>query len=156
MASMLGMDGWEAWLTDYRAWLGRLGRGVAAGRAAADGVLSVYGLVARFGWMIDKAAALELARRKASLPEGLGDEEMVAIEAEIVIGLRLRMFAALGDATRAHYRALLESGEEASARLLAASNDSLERAAGLLRFHLNESAALEDFLLASLRIWTKR
>ena len=28
--------------------------------------------------------------------------------------------------------------------------------AGLLRLNLNESAALEDFLLASLRIWTKR
>jgi DNA polymerase-3 subunit delta' len=156
MASTVGMDGWEAWLADYRAWLLRLGKGLAAGRAAADGVLTVYGLAARFGSMLDKAAAKEVARRKASLPEGLEDDEMVAIEAEITVGLKMRMFAAVGDATRSHYRAQLASGEGAPARLMAAANDSLERAAGLLRFNLNESAALEDFLLASLRIWSRR
>ncbi|HEY5080066.1 MAG TPA: DNA polymerase III subunit gamma/tau [Opitutaceae bacterium] len=156
LASTLGVEGWEAWIADYRSWLVRLGRGVAAGRAAADGILTVYGLLARFGAMLDKAAALEVARRKATLPEGLEDEELVAIEAEIAVGLRQRMFASLGDATRVHYRTLLEPGDGAPGRLMAATNDSLERAAGFLRFNLNESAALEDFLLASLRIWTRR
>ena len=88
MSSTVGMDGWEAWLSDYRAWLGRLGLGVAAGRAAADGVLTVYGLVARFGFMLDKAAGAEVTRRKASLPEGLEDDELVAIEAEVTVGLK--------------------------------------------------------------------
>ena len=156
LASTLGVEGWEAWIADYRAWLVRLGRGVAAGKAAADGIFTVYGLVARFGAILDRAAALEVTRRKASLPEGLEDEELVAIEAEIAVGLRHRMFAALGDATRAHYRTQLASGDAAPARQMAAANDSLERAAGFLRFNLNESAALEDFLLASLRIWTRR
>jgi DNA polymerase-3 subunit delta' len=32
----------------------------------------------------------------------------------------------------------------------------LERCTGLLRLNLNESAALEEFLLASLRLWTRR
>jgi DNA polymerase-3 subunit delta' len=59
-------------------------------------------------------------------------------------------------ATRSHANGLAEAGDEGAARLLAASTSALERAAGLLRVNLNESAALEDFLLSCLRIWTRR
>ena len=156
MATSVPAEGWEAWLGDYRAWLGSLGRGMAPGRAAADGILSLYGLLARFGFMLERASSLETARRKALLPEGLEDDELSAIEAEIVVGLRHRMFAGIEAATRAHALDLLNSGDEGARRPLVSAVDSLERAAGLLRVNLNESAALEDFLLASLRIWTRR
>ena len=155
LATAVPVEGWEAWLSDYRAWLSRLGKGVAAGREAAEGVFTLYGLLARFASMLGRACSAEGARRKASLPEGLEDEELEAIEAEIAVGLRQRMLAGIEEATRAHALALLGSGE-AAGRPLAASVDGLERAASLLRVNLNESAALEDFLLASLRIWTKR
>jgi DNA polymerase-3 subunit delta' len=156
LAPSVPVEGWKAWLSDYRSWLVRLGKGVAAGRATAEGVFALYGLVARFGAMLDKACSAEGARRKASLPGGLEEEEVAAMEAEIAIGLRMRMFAGIEDATRAHALGLLESGDTAASRPLTASIDSLERAASLLRVNLNESAALEDFLLASLRIWTRR
>jgi DNA polymerase-3 subunit delta' len=68
----------------------------------------------------------------------------------------MRMFAGIEAATRAQSLKLLASGDTEARRPLIASTDALERAAGLLRVNLNESAALEDFLLASLRIWTKR
>jgi DNA polymerase-3 subunit delta' len=155
-AAAVPVDGWEAWLADYRSWLARLGQGVGSGRAAADGILDLYGLVARFGALLDRASSAEGARRKASLPEGLDDDELTAIEAEVAVGLRLRMFAGIEVATRAHSLQLLGAGDRAASRLLAASIDGLERAASLLRVNLNESAALEDFLLASLRIWTRR
>jgi DNA polymerase III subunit delta' len=156
MATAVPIAEWEAWLGDYRSWLSRLGKGIAAGRATADGLFSLYGLVARFGLMLDKASTAEGARRKESLPEGLEDDELAAIEAEITVGLRHRMFAGIEVATRAHANELLKGGDAASRRLLTASIDSLERATGLLRVNLNESAVLEDFLLASLRIWTRR
>jgi DNA polymerase-3 subunit delta' len=156
MASALQVEGWAGWLDDYRAWLGRLGGGVAAGREAADSVFALYGLVARFGVLLSRASEAEGARRKASRPEGLDDEEVEAIEAEISVGLRLRMFAGIEVATRAHTQGLLATGERDGARHFTDSVDALERAAGLLRVNLNESAALEDFLLASLRIWTRR
>jgi DNA polymerase-3 subunit delta' len=156
MATAVPVEGWEAWLADYRAWLGRLGQGVAAGRAAANGIFSLYGLAARFGSMLDKASAAEGTRRKKTLPEDLGDDELEAIEAEVAVGLRHRMFSGIEVATRDHANALSGAGDAGSGRLLAAAVDSLERAAGLLRVNLNESAALEDFLLASLRIWTRR
>jgi DNA polymerase-3 subunit delta' len=156
MATAVPLADWEAWLGDYRSWLGRLGQGVAAGRGAAEGIFGLYGLVARFGLMLEKASASEIARRKESLPEGLEDEEFDAIKAEVTIGLRHRMFAGIEGATREHANELMKAGDAGSRRLLTAAIDSLERATGLLRFYLNESAALEDFLLASLRIWTKR
>ena len=156
MAAKSPAEGWEAWVADYRAWLERLGQGVAAGRGAAEGIFGLYGLVARFGAILDRASSAETTRRKALLPEGLEDEEIAAIEVEISVGLRLRMFAGIEEATREHALKLLRSGEPEARRPLIAATDALERAAGLLRVNLNESAALEDFLLASLRIWTKR
>jgi len=156
LSSSVPVDGWEAWIADHRAWLVRLGRGLGPGRAAAEVIFALYGLLARFGAMLDRASAAEVARRKASLPEGLEEGELAAIEAEVAVGLRLRMFADLERSTRAHAIQLLEAGDGAVARPLAASIGSLERAASLLRVNLNESAALEDFLLAELRAWTRR
>jgi DNA polymerase III subunit delta' len=156
MATELEAEGWKPWLADYRSWLGRLVEGVAPGRQVADGIFTLYGLVARFGLMLDKAASAEITRRKASIPEGLEDDEIAAIEAEATIGLRLRMFSEIETATRAQANGMLAAGDASARRLLTASIDSLERSAGLLRVNLNESAALEDFLLACLRIWTRR
>jgi|HubBroStandDraft_1064217.scaffolds.fasta_scaffold52747_2 DNA polymerase-3 subunit delta' len=156
MATAVPIAEWEAWLADYRSWLARLGQGVAAGRAAADGIFTLYGLAARFGLMLDKASSEEGARRKKALPEDISDEEVEAIEAEVAIGLRHRMFSGIEVATRAHANGLAGEGDSSSGRLLAAAVDSLERSAGLLRVNLNDSAALEDFLLASLRIWARR
>jgi DNA polymerase-3 subunit delta' len=156
MASSVAIEGWAAWLGDYRAWLTRLGQGVATPRAAADSVLGAYGLLARFGFMLNRAVEAEGARRKESLPEGLESDELAAIEAEITVGLKLRMFASIEAETSAHYRTLLGASDAPAGRLAGASTDSLERVAGLLRVNLNESTALEDFLLASLRIWGRR
>lgn len=156
LASAVRVAGWEAWLGDYRAWLRRLAEGVAAGRAAADGIFTVYGLLARYASMLDKASAAEGVRRKEGLAEALDEDEIIALEAEISVGLRLRMFAGIEEATNAHARELLQAGDEGARRQLASAVDALERSAGLLRVNLNDSAALEDFLLASLRIWTRR
>jgi DNA polymerase-3 subunit delta' len=150
------VEGWDPWVGDYRSWLTRLGKGVTGGRAAADGVFGAYGLVARFSSLLEKAGGAEVARRKAALPEGLEDGEIEAIEAEVAIGLRQRMFVGLEEATRIHAHGLLAAGDREAGRLLAAAIDGLEHDASLLRVNLNESAALEDFLLASLRIWARR
>jgi len=155
-ADAVPVEGWSNWLSDYRSWLGALGQGVAAGKAASEAVLTLYGLTARFGTLLEAASTAEFARRKQSLPEGLDDDERVAIEAEISVGLRLRMFASIEETTRAHSISLLEAGDKTGRNLLAPATEALECAAGLLRVNLNESAAVEDFLLASLRIWTRR
>ena len=79
-AGSIGAEGWAAWLDDYRAWLGRLVEGAAGKGAVADHVMTLYGLVARFGAILDRATAQSWEAQKASLPPDLEEDEQVAIE----------------------------------------------------------------------------
>jgi len=148
--------GWTAWLDDYRGWLGRLTQGVSGKAAIADQVFTLYGLVARFGAVLDFATAEVWKQQKEKLPPDLADDEQVAIETGIANGLRARLFAEIEAATRGFALPRLAAGDEGMRRAYPAAVEKLEHNVGLLRLNLNESAALEDFLLSSLRLWTQR
>lgn len=150
-------DGWQPWLADYQAWLGRLVAGVASDkRAVADHVFTLYGLAARFGAVLDAATATAWKNEKAKLAADLDDNEQAAIETGLANGLRSRLFAEIEHATRTFALPQLTAGDEGTRRALTAAIDRLEHDVGLLRLNLNESAALENFLLASLRLWSRR
>ena len=149
-------DGWSAWLDDYRAWLARLVEGIADKRAVADSIMAAYGLIARFGAVLDFATDEVWKLQKEKLPPELGDDEQVAIETGIANGLRARLFIEIEHATRAFALPHLSGGEPTANRALTAAIGKLEQVVGLLRLNLNESAALEDFLLTSLRLWTRK
>lgn len=150
-------DGWSPWLDDYRAWLGRLTDGVGSDkRVIADHVFTLYGLVARFGAVLDFATEEVWKQQKQTLPADLDDNEQVAIETGIANGLRARLFAEIELATRTFALPHLTDGDEPTRRALIAAVEKLEHDVGLLRLNLNESAALEDFLLSSLRLWARR
>ncbi len=150
-------DGWTPWLADYQAWLGRLSDGAPSDkRAISDHVFSVYGLVARFSAVLDFASDAVWKEQKAKLPDDLDDAEEEAIQTGIANGIRLRLFSEIAHATRTFALPTLTAGDAATRRALTAAIDKLEHNTGLLRLNLNEAAALEDFLLSSLRIWTKR
>lgn len=156
-AAPVAADGWPAWLDDYRAWLGRMADGLTSDKAAiADHIFTVYGLVARFGAVLDFATGEVWKQQKEKLPPDLDDDEQVAIETGIANGLRARLFVEVEQATRTFALPRLTSGDESTRRALVAAIEKLEHDVGLLRVNLNEAAVLEDFLLASLRIWTKR
>ena len=152
----LAADGWTPWLDDYRVWLGRLSDGVTDKRAVADHIFTAYGLVARFGSVLEVATDVVWKQQKEKLPPDLADDEQVAIETGIANGLRARLFAEIEQATRTYALPRLAAGDDTARRALIGAIEKLEHNAGLLRLNLNESAALEDFLLASLRLWTKR
>lgn len=149
-------DGWAAWLQDYTAWLTRLAEGVTDKKAGADAIFAVYGLVSRFGAILEFATGEVWKRQKENLPTDLDDDQKVAIETGIANGLRLRLFAEIARATRDHAIPLLNDGDETVRRALTAAIAKLEQTTGLLRLNLNESAVLETFLLASLRFWTRK
>jgi DNA polymerase-3 subunit delta' len=156
-ASAVATEGWPAWLDDYRAWLARLdGASNTDKQAVADHIFTVYGLVARFGAVLDFATSAAWNRQKESLPPDLEDDEQVAIEIGIANGFRSRLFTEIEQATRAFALPRLIAGDEDTRRALTAAVDQLEHDVRLLRLNLNESAALENFLLSSLRIWTRR
>ena len=150
-------DGWQPWLDDYRAWLGRLADGVGNDKhAIADHVFTLYGLVARFGAVLECATSEVWKQQKEKLPPDLADDEQVAIETGIANGLRARLFAEIEQATRTFALPRLTAGDETTRRALVAAIEKLEHDVSLLRLNLNEAAALENFLLSSLRIWAKR
>ncbi|MGH7945436.1 MAG: DNA polymerase III subunit gamma/tau [Opitutaceae bacterium] len=156
-AAPIAADGWAPWLEDYRAWLGRLTDGVASDkRVIADHVFTLYGLVARFGAVLDAATAGAWKQQKEKLPPDLEDEEQIAIETGLANGLRARLFAEIEQATRMFALPRLSAGDETTRRALISAIEKLEHDVGLLGLNLNESAALETFLLSSLRLWTKR
>lgn len=156
-AAAINADGWQPWLEDYRSWLGRLAEGVSSDKhAIADHVFTLYGLVARFSAVLDFATAAEWKEQKSKLPEELSDDEAEAIETGIANGIRARLFGEIEQATRAFALPRLTAGDEPTRRAVTAAIDKLEHDVGLLRLNMNEAAALEDFLLCSLRIWSKR
>lgn len=149
-------DGWAAWLADYTTWLARLAEGIADKRAAADSLMAVYGLTSRFGAILEFATQEVWKKQKAALPPDIKEDEEVAIETGIANDLRLRLFVEIEQATRAFALPRLNANAPATTRALTDSIKKLEHATGLLRLNLNESAALENFMLASLRYWTRR
>jgi DNA polymerase-3 subunit delta' len=154
--TVVAADGWAAWLADYQAWLARLGEGVSGKTAVADQVFTLYGLVARFSAVLDFATAEVWKQQKEKLPPELDDDEQIAIETGIANGLRARLFAEIETATRNFALPRLKAGDDVTRRALTAAITKLEHNASLLRLNLNEAAVLEDFLLTSLRLWTKR
>lgn len=156
-ATPLAADGWQPWLEDYRAWLGKLAEGVGSDkRAVADHIFTLYGLVARFSAVLDFATDAIWKEQKTKLPEELSDDEEEAIQTGIANGIRSRLFGEIEQATRTFALPRLLAGDETTRRAFTASIEKLEHDVGLLRLNLNEAAALEVFLLSSLRIWSKR
>ena len=151
-----GQSQLTGWLADYRTWLSRLPESGTDKHAVADHIFTLYGLVARFGLILENATAEAWTRQKDSLPADLDDDQQIAIETGLANGLRARFFAEIEEATSAHAHSRLQQGDATARRSFAAAVEKLEHDARLLRVNLNESAALEDFLLASLRLWTKR
>jgi DNA polymerase-3 subunit delta' len=150
------VDGWSAWLEDYRAWLGLL-HGGAAKSAPADALFRLYGLVARFGVLLETATDTLWTEQKKTLPETLSDEEQEAIETGLSKGLRDRLLADIERATSTYAREVLITPEAATgARAFAETVKHLEHAAGLLRVNFSDTSALELFLLQTLRAWTRK
>lgn len=149
-------DGWKAWISDYQAWLERLSAGISDRAAVADAVFTAYGLTARFGVILNAATSEAWKAQKKSLPADIGDDERVAIETGLANGLRLKLFTGIEHATRDFALEHISTGDESFRRAFTQAVDKLEKSVGLLRVNLNAQAALESFLLASLRLWAAR
>jgi len=144
---------WQSWRKDYAAWLGRLTESEKP--SPGESVFGAYGLGARFEGILGRLADSAWEKTKTELPPGLEDEEIDAAQVGLHKGMRACLLVEIEQATRDF--ALAKPGDATiiarSARLGRAIAD-LEKIAGLLEVNLNETAALEYFLLRSLRHWT--
>ena len=149
----------EQWATtraDYATWLATVSAGAGDKRAVADQVLGVYGLITRFNAVLAAATDQIWKQQKGKLPEDLDDDEIEAIQSGITNGIRLKLFAEFERTTRDFAQKRLLEGDESTRRSVVAAVAQLEHDVGLLRLNLNEAAALENFLLSSLRLWSRR
>lgn len=147
---------WTATLADYTAWLGQAAAGSVEKRSIAEQVMGAYGIITRFNAVLAAATEQIWKQQKEKLPAEIDDEEQAAIETGIANGIRTKLFAELEQATRDYAQQRLLDGDETARRAVVAAIAQLEHDTGLLRLNLNESAALENFLLSSLRIWARR
>ena len=147
---------WQSTIANYTAWLGQLAGSVAAKGAVTGQVLTVYGLITRFNAVLSSATEQVWKQQKEKLPAELDDDEIEAIQTGITNGIRFKLFTEIERATSHFARQRLAAGDESARRMLSASIGQLEHDVGLLRLNFNESAALENFLLTSLRLWSKR
>jgi len=147
---------WRDTLAEYARWLGQAAGGVTEKRAIADQVMGAYGLVTRFNAVLNAATDQIWKQQKTKLPDDIDDEEQAAIETGIANGVRTKLFAELEYATRTFAQQKLLTGDTTVRRAVVAAIAQLEHDTGLLRLNLNESVALENFLLSSLRIWARR
>jgi len=147
---------WKATMANYTAWLTQLSSGKAEKGAVTSQVLTVYGLITRFNAVLSAATEQVWKQQKEKLPPELDDDEIDAIQTGITNGIRFKLFAEIERATSLFARQRLASGDESARRLLGASITQLEHDVGLLRLNFNEAAALENFLLSSLRLWSRK
>jgi len=147
---------WRSTRTDYAAWLQQLAAGKPDKQTIADQVMGVYGLITRFNAILGAATETIWKTQQAKLPDDLDDDEQIAIETGIANGIRQKLFIEIEQATRTFAQERLLAGDDSVRRALTASIEKLEHNAGLLRVNFNESAAFEDFLLTSLRLWSMR
>lgn len=147
---------WKAWLADYSAWLENLNQTRPDRKNAAGLVIPLYGLIYRFSAILKKLSSSLWEREKGVQEEvnpNLSDEEWAALEAGVFKSLRQQMFGAIEQATREF---ALRDLSHLPSRAFCQAIAELEKAAGLLEVNYNETAALEGFLLKSLRLWAKR
>jgi DNA polymerase-3 subunit delta' len=158
-AMPLADSGWQEWRADYAAWLQRLSTAAGPSDKAAtcDLLLGAYGLGARFEAILQRLADASWEDAKTRLPDGLAEEEIEAMQTGLHKGLRSTLLVELEQATRDF--ALAGSPpppiRDRAPRLARAVAD-LEKVARLLEVNIAEAAALEFFLLRSLRHWTAK
>ncbi|MBL9214534.1 MAG: DNA polymerase III subunit gamma/tau [Opitutaceae bacterium] len=147
---------WREALAAYGDWLTQLAAGVVEKRAVAAQLMGVYGFITRFNAVLAAATDQAWQQQKAKLPAELDDDEQAAIETGIANGIRLKLFSEIEHATRDHAQRRLLEGDAGARRALVGAVEQLEHDIGLLRLNLNAATALESFLLASLRLWSRR
>lgn len=144
------------WLDSYREWLDTVASGIRRPGEISAAALGAYGILTRFQQVLDDETKRIRDGLKENLPRDLDDDRQAAFEEGVKVSVRHRFFQEIERATHDFARTLAEREGTFPAKSLVAAIGRLEHSAGLLRVNLKEQAALEHFLLHSLRIWARR
>jgi len=147
----LPSEDWATWRTDFAAWVDRLATLGRDRRQWAEATLSVYGLIARYNLTLESLGKEAWKAEKATLPDNLADDEILALEAGVTKGLRARLWIDLAETLHTHLRGRLGS-HPTLAHWLPARISELEQLAPLVdKTNLADATALEAWMLSMLR-----
>ncbi len=144
------------WLAAYREWLSKASAKIRRPADVAPVAIALYGLLARFQHTLDEETARIWEEEKEKLSSDLDSEQLIAMEVSVKVSVRHRFFLEIEAVTHAFARELGQQTRSFPGAALASAVTQLEKCAGLLNVNLKEQAALEYFLLQSLRIWARR
>jgi DNA polymerase-3 subunit delta' len=146
---------WTSWLEKHQQWITSLLDREQLKKDRISPLFQAYGLAASLLSLINSQAETESKEAKSQVT-GLDDKEKDALESGVRRGVRSRLLKEVAEATRSvateQNPALLPSLGSKLARSL----NSLERCVGLMEVNLKDEAAIEEFYLSSLRIWSAR
>lgn len=147
---------WESWKNKYHEWIeGLLNRENLKGDRVSP-LLAAYGLSISLMNLISQESD-KLAKQLKKDSPSMEDKEIDALEVGLRKGVRSKILRQLADSTRSfvckkqNYPNLPTLGIKLS-RVLTC----LEKNVRLMEVNLKDEAAIEDFHLSSLRIWTAK
>ena len=144
---------WETWKNDYQEWILSLLDRENLKKDRVSPLFQAYGLAASLLALISQNSDT-LAKEARQQSIHMEEKERDAQEAGLRRGIRSNILAKLADATRSvvvDQANLPQFGIKLS-RVLRC----LEKNTGLMEVNLKDDAAMEDFYLSSLRIWTAK
>ena len=141
------------WLKRYREWLSDLLHARPGGKGTIPHyIMGLYGLIEQFRHIIEAITKETWKEQSQNLPEELGDGERIALESRISISLRQDFLAAIEVTTEAFARDSLTEKPNVPSKLIDCIR-ALESSPRLLNLNMKPEAALEAFMLHTLRIW---
>jgi len=141
------------WLRRYREWLSDLLHARPGGNGTIPHyIMGLYGLIEQFRHIIEAITKETWKEQSQNLPEELGDGERIALESRISISLRQDFLAAIEVTTEAFARDSLTEKPNVPSKLIDCIR-ALESSPRLLNLNMKPEAALEAFMLHTLRIW---
>jgi DNA polymerase-3 subunit delta' len=144
---------WEEWKNEYQGWILALLDREKLKQDRVSPLFQAYGLAASLLALISQKSDLS-AKEARQQSVNMEEKERDAQEAGLRRGIRSQMLAKLADATRS---VVVEQGNLSHLGIkLSRVLHCLEKNTGLMEVNLKDDAAMEDFYLSSLRIWTAR
>ena len=146
---------WTSWLEKHQQWITSLLDREQLKKDRVSPLFQAYGLAASLLSLINAQAETESKEAKSQIA-GLDDKEKDALESGVRKGVRSRLLKEVAEATRSVATEKHTAHLPALGSKLARSLTSLERCVGLMEVNLKDEAAIEEFYLSSLRIWSSR
>lgn len=154
-------DVWMQWRARFQSWLQTLPNAPKQRQEISERMMSLYGLLEGFQLAQQELSEKRWEAEKASLPENMSDEEVIAMEVGMTRAIRTQLLAEIETCVRDF---TTELGNQPNAaieppiayRKLEESIKELEYLKGLLEVNLAEGKMMEVFMLKLLRIWSSR